>query len=62
MNIKDFIKDSPYRVMGVFTNDSSNTLSANNSRMKAYAAIGKNLQLPKDFPNIFGNSPNRRAR
>lgn len=60
MNIKDFIKDNPYRVMGVFTNDSSNILSANNSRMKAYATIGKSVQLPKDLPNIFGDSPNRR--
>ena len=40
MNIKDFIQNNPYRVLGVFTTDSSGVIASNSSKMKAFAAIG----------------------
>lgn len=61
MTIRDIIQDSPYRVMGVFTNDSSAAIASNNSRMKAFAAIGKNISYPHDMAIVFGSTPERTA-
>lgn len=61
MNIKEYIKHNPYRVLGVVTNDSSATLMSNNSRMKAYASIGKAITSPFDFDMVFGEKPARHA-
>ena len=61
MTIRDIIQNNPYRVMGVFTNDSSATLASNNSKMKAFAAIGKNISCPQDMAIVFGSSPERSA-
>lgn len=57
--IKDFIQDNPFRVMGVYTNDSSDIMSSNNSRMKAFAAIGKTVAYSRDLVSVFGAEPNR---
>lgn len=59
MKIKDFIQDNPFRVMGVFTNDSSDIMSINNSRMKAFAAVGKTVSYWQDMVSAFGTEPNR---
>ena len=59
MTIKDFIQDNPFRVMGAFVNDPSNILSSNNSRMKAFAAIGKDVVFPQDMVSVFGTKPDR---
>lgn len=61
MNIKDYIQNSPFRVMGVFTNDSASILSSNHSRMKAFAAIGRDVSFSQDMVNVFGSKPNRNA-
>ena len=61
MKIKDFIQDNPFRVMGVFTNDSSNVMSTNHSRMKAFAAIGKTVYYSQDMVSVFGSAPDRKV-
>lgn len=60
MNIKEYTQNSPFRVMGVFTNDSASILS-NHSRMKAFAAIGWDVTFSQDLVNVFGSKPNRNA-
>ena len=45
--------------MGAATSDSSTTLSSNNSRMKAYAAIGKSVSFPMDMDIVFGAKADR---
>ena len=59
MRIKDYIQINPFRGMGVATSDSSTTLSSNNSRMKAYAAIGKFVSFPMDMDTVFGAKADR---
>ena len=59
MRIKDYIQNNPFRGMGVATSDSSTTLSSNNSRMKAYATIGKYVSFPMDMDLAFGAKANR---
>lgn len=59
MRIKDYIRNSPYRVLGVATNDSSATLMSNNSRIKAFASIGKTVSFPQDYDRVFGEKPER---
>lgn len=61
MKIKDFIQNNPFRVMGVYTNDSSDIMSSNNSRMKAFAAIGKTVSYSRDLVTVFGTEPDRRV-
>lgn len=61
MNIKDYIQNNPFRVMGAFTNDSASVLSSNHSRMKAFAAIGKDVAFSQDLANVFGSKPSRHA-
>lgn len=59
MRIRDYIQINPFRGMGVATSDSSTTLSSNNSRMKAYAAIGKFVSFPMDMDIVFGAKADR---
>ena len=59
MRIKDYIQNNPFRGMGVATSDSSTTLSSNNSRMKAYATIGKSVSVPMDMDLVFGAKADR---
>ena len=59
--IKDFIQNNPFRIMGVFTNDSSDVMSSNSSRMKAFAAIGKSVSFWQDMVRVFGTTPTRQA-
>lgn len=59
MNIKGFIHNNPYRVLGVFTTDSSGILSSNSSKIKAFAAIGKSVAFPQDMTGVFGANPDR---
>lgn len=61
MKIKDCIQNNPFRVMGAFSNDSSDVISTNNSRMKAYAAIGKTVSCRQDMESVFGSEPNRQV-
>ncbi len=61
MKFKDFIQNNPFRVMGVFTNDSSDIISTNNSRMKAFAVIGKVVSFWQDMISVFGTEPNRQV-
>ena len=61
MIIKNRIQNSPFRVMGVFTNDSADILSSNHSRMKAFSAIGKDVAFSQDMVSVFGTKPNRHA-
>ncbi len=61
MKIKDYIQNNPFRIMGVFTNDSSGIISTHRSRMKAYAAIGKTPAFPLDLSSVFGSEPNRKT-
>ena len=62
MKFKDFIQNNPFRVMGVFTNDSSDIISTNNSRMKAFAVIGKVVSFWQDMISVFGAEPNRQVQ
>ena len=59
MRIKDYIKNNPFRGMGVATSDSSTIISSNNSRMKVYAAVGKSVSFPMDMDIIFGEKAER---
>lgn len=59
MNIKDFIQNNPYRVLGVFTTDTPGVISSNSSKIKAFAAIGKSVAFPQDMANIFNANPDR---
>lgn len=59
MRIKDYIKNNPYRVLGVVTNGSSATLVSHNCQMKAYASIGKSISFPHDLDVAFGEKPLR---
>lgn len=61
MKFKDFIQNNPFRVMGVFTNDSSDIISTNNSRMKAFAVIGKFVHFWQDMISVFGTEPYRKV-
>ena len=61
MKFKDFIQNNPFRVMGVFTNDSSDIISTNNSRMKAFAVIGKFVHFWQDMISVFGTEPKRQV-
>lgn len=61
MKFKDFIQNNPFRVMGVFTNDSSDIISTNNSRMKAFAVIGKVVSFWQDMISVFGTEPYRKV-
>ncbi len=61
MKFKDFIQNNPFRVMGVFTNDSSDIISTNNSRMKAFAVIGKVVSFWQDMISVFGTEPKRQV-
>jgi hypothetical protein len=45
--------------MGVATSDSSTTLAANNSRIKAYATIGKSVSFLMDMDIVFGAKADR---
>lgn len=59
MTVKDIIKNNPYRVMGVFSNDSMAALASNNCKMKAFAAIGKTTSYPHDMTLVIGSAPER---
>lgn len=61
MIIKENIQNNPFRVMGVFINDSAIILSSNYSRMKAFSAIGKDVTFSQDMMNVFGSKPIRNA-
>ena len=61
MTVRDIIQNKPYRAMGVFTNASSATHAPNNSRTKAFAAIGKSISYPQEMAIVFGPSPERDA-
>lgn len=62
MCIKDYLKNNPYRVLGVATNDSSATLVSHNSQMKAYASIGKSVSFAHDLDMAFGEKPQRQSQ
>lgn len=59
MKVKDFIQNNPYRVLGVFTNDSFDVMSSHNSFIKAVDAIGKFVYFSQDMDRVFGKKPNR---
>ena len=59
MTIKKYLQVNPFRVMGVSTSDAAAVLSSNISRMRVYAAIGKNVVFPLDLVPVFGESPDR---
>lgn len=61
MTVRELIQNNPYRVMGAFSNDSSAALASNNSRMKAFAAIGKSISYPQDMTRAIGSAPERNA-
>lgn len=60
MRIKECIKNSPYRVLGVVTNDSSATLMSHNSQLKAFASIGKPVAFANDLDVAFGGEKPQR--
>lgn len=61
MNIKDFIQNNPYRVLGAFTTDSPGILSSRISKIKAFASIGKSAAFPQDMKCVFGAEADRSA-
>lgn len=62
MRSKEYIKNNPYRVLGVATTDSPATMVSRASRMKAFAAIGKTVTYPLDCDLVFGSKPERDAK
>ena len=61
MNIKDFIQNNPYRILGAFTTDSPGILSSRISKIKAFASIGKSAAFPQDMTCVFGAEADRSA-
>lgn len=59
MRSKEYIKNNPYRVLGVATTDSPATRMQRQSRMKAFASIGKAVTFPMDLFPVYGNHPER---
>lgn len=59
MTIKELIRNNPFRVLGAFANDSSDIIASNNSRIKAFGAIGKTVAFSQDMVSVFGVTPNR---
>ena len=61
MKTKEHIQQNPYRVMGVCTTDPLSHISWQNSRMKAHAAINKEVCCMMDMAAVFGSRPGRQA-
>jgi len=49
----DFAQN-PYRVLGVFANDSLKVRTANIARIRAFSKVGKECHFESDFVDIFG--------
>ena len=42
------VENNPFRVLGVFANDTTKTITSNTTRIKRYIEVGKNLSFPSD--------------
>lgn len=59
MRSKEYLKNNPYRVLGVATTDSPATRMQRQSRIKAFASIGKTVTFPMDLFSVYGSHPER---
>ena len=59
MRSKEYIKNNPYRVLGVATTDSPATRMQHQSRIKAFSSIGKTVTFPMDLYHVYGSYPQR---
>lgn len=50
----DLIAQNPYRVLGMFANDSLKVMTANIARIRAYNRVGKQINFASDHDDIFG--------
>lgn len=50
----NLIAQNPYRVLGVFANDSAKVRTANIARIRAFSKVGKECAFENDFTEIFG--------
>lgn len=48
------IAQNPYRVLGMFANDSIKVMTANIARIRAYMKVNKKIEFESDFTDIFG--------
>ena len=59
MKTIDFIRNNPYRVMGLATNQPSCKMAANITRLKAFASIGRQASFALDMSNVLNCAPER---
>jgi hypothetical protein len=50
----DYITNNPYRVLGVFANDSAKVRTANIARIRAFRKVGKECSFDCDFVDLLG--------
>lgn len=48
------ITQNPYRVLGMFANDSVKVMTANIAKIRAYLKVGRICEFENDYPEIFG--------
>ena len=48
------ITQNPYRVLGMYANDSLRVMTANIARIRAYSKVGKVCEFESDYSEIFG--------
>lgn len=48
------ITQNPYRVLGMYANDSTKVMTANIAKIRAYMKVGKRITFKSDFKEIFG--------
>ena len=59
MNRPRDIKNSPFRILGVFTNTALRERLANINKISAFTKIGKDVSFPADFDLLFKGKPTR---
>lgn len=48
------ITQNPYRVLGMYANDSTKVMTANIAKLRAYSKVGKICEFESDYSSIFG--------
>ncbi len=49
----DIINDNPYRLLGVYANSPTKERVANESKLRAFLKVGKQMALPLDLPRFL---------
>lgn len=49
----DIIQNSPYRLLGIYSNSPTKERVANHNRLKAFLKVGKDVSFPLDLPTLL---------